>query len=146
MIEVAGHGGTEVAAGHLATITAKDVLVAISFPRYALDVIRLTKFASERSACVITITDSPASPLAELGQHRLYAQGTHPILPNSACSAVALIEALAVSLMVSNKANVAKAARLTEAISAYMFGSSPVSGSKPKGSGLRRPRAKPQGE
>jgi hypothetical protein len=33
-----------------------------------------------------------------------------------------VIEALAVSLMTSNKANVAKAARHTEAIAAYLYG------------------------
>jgi DNA-binding MurR/RpiR family transcriptional regulator len=129
VIEVAGHGGTEVAAGHLANITARDVLVIISFPRYALDVIRLAGFARERAACIVSITDSPASPLAELGRHVLYAQSTHPILPSSSSAAIAVIEALVVSLMVSNKANVAKAARLTDAISAYLYGPVSVSNS-----------------
>lgn len=122
VVEVAGHGGTEVAAGHLATITAKDVLVVISFPRYALDVIRLANFARSRQASIVSLTDSPASPLAELADHVLYAQSSHPVLSSSSTAAVALIEALAVSLMVSNKDNVEKAARLTEAISAYLYG------------------------
>lgn len=122
VIEVAGPGGTEVAAGHLATITSKDVLVVISFPRYALDVIRLTQFARDRGACIVAITDAPASPLAALGDHVLYAESSHPILPSSATSAIAVIEALVVSLMASSKANVDKAARLTEAISAYLYG------------------------
>jgi DNA-binding MurR/RpiR family transcriptional regulator len=136
VIEVAGHGGTEVAAGHLANITAGDVLVAIALPRYALDAIRLAGFARSRDATVVSITDSPASPLAELGSLVLYAQGNHPVLASSSSAALAVIEALAVSLMVSNKANVAKAARLTEAISSYLYdttnSSSPVSISKPK--------------
>jgi DNA-binding MurR/RpiR family transcriptional regulator len=122
VVEVAGHGGTEVAAGHLANITARDALVVLSFPRYALDVIRLTNFARDHGACIVSITDAPASPLAALGDHVLYAESSHPILPSSATAAVAVIEALAVSLMASNEANVAKAARLTEAISAYLVG------------------------
>jgi DNA-binding MurR/RpiR family transcriptional regulator len=126
VIEVAGHGGTEVAAGHLANITAKDVLVVLSFPRYALDVIRLTNFARDHGACIVSITDAPASPLAALGDFVLYAESSHPILPSSATAAVAVIEALAVSLMASSKANVAKAARLTEAISAYLVGAEPL--------------------
>lgn len=125
VVEVAGQGGTEVAAGHLANITDKDMLVVISFPRYALDVIRLAKFARSRAACILSITDSPASPLAELGDFVLYAQSAHPILPSSSTAAVALIEALTVSLMVSDKANVDKAARLTEAIAAYLYGDAP---------------------
>lgn len=129
VVEVAGSGGTEVAAGHLANITGKDVLVVISLPRYALDVVRLAQFARDRGATVVSVTDSPASPLAGLGQHVLYAHSTHPVLPSSSSAALAVIEALAVALMVSNKSNVAKAARLTEAISAYLVGPDPVSSS-----------------
>lgn len=125
VVEVAGHGGTEVAAGHLANITPKDVLVIVSFPRYALDVIRLAGFARSRAACIVSITDSPASPLAELADIALFAQSAHAVLPSSASAALALIEALVATLMVSNKDNVDKAARLTEAISAYLYGAEP---------------------
>jgi DNA-binding MurR/RpiR family transcriptional regulator len=138
VVEVAGHGGTEVAAGHLTNITARDVLVVLSFPRYTRDVIRLTNFARDHGACIVSITDAPASPLAELGDHVLYAESSHPILPSSATAAVALIEALAVSLMASNKANVATAARLTEAISAYLVGAEPAAGSTDKKRARRR--------
>ncbi len=131
VIEVAGQGGTEIAAGHLANITARDVLVVISFPRYSLDVIRLAGFAREREATVVSITDSPASALAKVATYTLYAQCTHPVLPSSATAAIAVIEALVVSLMVSNKDNVAKAARLTDAISAWLYGADSVSRSTP---------------
>lgn len=122
VVEVAGQGGTEVAAGHLATAGPDDLLVVISFPRYALDVIRLAQYARDHGACVVSITDAPASPLVEVSEHVLYANSGHAVLPSSATAAVAVIEALAVSLMVSNKDNVEKAARLTEAISAYLYG------------------------
>lgn len=132
VVEVAGLGGTEVAAGHLANITAKDVLVVISLPRYALDVIRLTNFARSRDACIVAMTDSPASPLVELADHVLYAQSSHPVLPSSSTAALAMIEALTVSLMVSNKENVEKAARLTEAISAYLYGPESAQPARPR--------------
>jgi DNA-binding MurR/RpiR family transcriptional regulator len=122
VVEAAASGGTEVAASHLATITDKDVLVVISLPRYTLDAASLTRFARDAGATIVSITDSPASPLAELGHHVLYAHSTHPVLPSSSSAALAVIEALAVSLMTSNKANVAKAARHTEAIAAYLHG------------------------
>ena len=137
VVEVAASGGTEVAASHLANITSKDVLVAISLPRYTLAVVPLTRFARDHGATVVSITDSPASPLAELGHHVLYAHSAHPVLPSSGSSTLAVIEALAVSLMTSNKANVAKAARHTEAIAAYLVGEHQIrTGSmqkKPKG-------------
>ncbi|WP_198117794.1 MurR/RpiR family transcriptional regulator [Massilia rhizosphaerae] len=122
VVEVAASGGTEVAASHLATVTARDVLVVVSLPRYTLDAASLTRFARDAGATIVSITDSPASPLAELGHHVLYAHCAHPVLPSSSSAALAVIEALAVALMTSNKANVAKAARHTEAIAAYLHG------------------------
>jgi DNA-binding MurR/RpiR family transcriptional regulator len=122
VVEVVGIGGSEVAAGHLVNLTAHDVLVVISFPRYTLDCIGLASFARDRGARIVALTDSPASPLAELADHVLYAQSTHPVLPSSASTALAMIEALAVALMVSNKKNVEKAARLSEVIAAYLYG------------------------
>jgi DNA-binding MurR/RpiR family transcriptional regulator len=122
VIEVVGIGGTEVAAGNLVNIREKDVLVAISFPRYTLDCARLASYARDRQATVVALTDSPASPLAELADHLLCAQSLHPVLPSSSSAALALIEALAAALMVSKRANGEKAARLTEVISTYLYG------------------------
>lgn len=139
VVEVAAAGGTEVAASQLATVTDKDVLVVISLPRYTLAAVSLTRFARDGGATVVSITDSPASPLAELGHHVLYAHCTHPVLPSSSSAALAVIEALAVSLMTSNKANVAKAARHTEAIAAYLYGEHQIrSSSTQKKEGARK--------
>jgi len=142
VVEAAASGGTEVAAGHLATIGAKDVLVVISLPRYTLDVVPLTRFARDAGAAIVSITDSPASPLAELGHHVLYAHSAHPVLPSSSSAALAVIEALAVSLMTSNKANVAKAARHTEAIAAYLYGEHQVRSTQKKEGAKKRSAAK----
>jgi DNA-binding MurR/RpiR family transcriptional regulator len=120
VVEVVGYGGTEVAAGHLANITEKDVLVVISFPRYALDVIRLTQFARMHSTCIVAITDSAASPIAQMGDYLLLAPSNHSVLPSSTTAAVAVIEALVSSIMVSNKKNVEKSQRQTEALAAYL--------------------------
>ncbi|WP_425253394.1 MurR/RpiR family transcriptional regulator [Janthinobacterium sp. NFX145] len=143
VVEVVGIGGSEVAAGHLVNLTAHDVLVVISFPRYTLDCIGLASFARDRGACIVALTDSPASPLAELADHALYAQSTHPVLPSSASTALAMIEALAVALMVSNKKNVEKAARLSDVIAAYLYGGEHgVQGSRKTASKQRKAVAK----
>jgi hypothetical protein len=61
------------------------------------------------------------------------------VLPSSSSAALAVIEALAVSLMTSNKANVAKAARHTEAIAAYLYGEHQIrTGSTQKKDGARK--------
>lgn len=120
VVEVVSYGGTEVAAGNLMHISAKDVLLVISFPRYALDAIRLTQFARDHGAAVVALTDSAASPLAQLSDQVVLAPSNHAVLPSSASAALAVIEALVSCLMTSNKHNVEKALQLTQALSAYL--------------------------
>jgi DNA-binding MurR/RpiR family transcriptional regulator len=121
VINVVEYGGTEVAAGRLATIGEGDVLFAITFPRYANDVVHLTRYARDQRAQVIGLSDSVASPLARHAHELLVAPSDHPILSSSAVAAVAIIEAINASVMVSDRENIARAARLTEAISSYLL-------------------------
>jgi DNA-binding MurR/RpiR family transcriptional regulator len=122
VVEMAGPGGNEVAAGHLVHIGRGDVLVAMSFPRYASDVLRFAQFARNHKACVVSITDTPFAPMVALSDHVLYASSAHGVLPSSYVATVAVIESLVASLMVSSKANVKKAARLSAVIAEYMVG------------------------
>jgi DNA-binding MurR/RpiR family transcriptional regulator len=120
LVNVVEFGGTEVAAGRLMNLDASDALIAISFPRYAADAIHLTRYAVDRGASILALTDSVASPLAPLADEVLIAHSSHPVLSSSNVAALLVIEALVTALMVSNGTNVEKAARLTEAISAYL--------------------------
>jgi DNA-binding MurR/RpiR family transcriptional regulator len=133
VISVVEYGGTEVAAGRLMNIGPDDVLIVISFPRYALDVLRLTQYARARKAFVVAMTDSPASPLASLGDALLVARSDHPVLPSSFVAPLAVAEALIAALMVSNKRNVNKAARLTEAISSYLYSTASPTAARERG-------------
>jgi DNA-binding MurR/RpiR family transcriptional regulator len=117
---VVEYGGTENAAGRLMNLGPEDALVAISFPRYATDVVHLTRYAADQGVTIFAITDSAASPLVPLASETLIAQATHPVLSSSNVAALLVIEALVAALMVSNADNLAKAARLTDAISAYL--------------------------
>jgi len=121
VVDVVAYGGTEVAAGRLMNITDKDLLITISFPRYALDAISLTSFARGRGAGVVALTDSSASPLTALADHALLAKSEHAVLPSSSTAAVALVEAISCSLMVANKKNLARAAELSAAIAPYLY-------------------------
>jgi DNA-binding MurR/RpiR family transcriptional regulator len=82
----------------------------------------LTDYARGRGAVIVAITDSPASPIARHANHLLLAPATHPVLSSSQSAAVVVIEALVSSLMVSNRKNVEQAAKLTDAISSFLFG------------------------
>jgi DNA-binding MurR/RpiR family transcriptional regulator len=120
LVNVVEFGGTEIAAGRLMNLGPEDALIAISFPRYASDVVHLTRYAADRGAVIIALTDAAASPLVPFAQEVLIAQSAHPVLSSSSVAAVLAVEALVTALMISNTDNVAKAARLTDAISAYL--------------------------
>jgi DNA-binding MurR/RpiR family transcriptional regulator len=121
LINVVEFGGTEVAAGRLMNVGPGDALVAISVPRYASDAVQLAAYARDRGAGVVAITDSPASPLARIADHLLLAPSRHPVLSSSLAAIVLVVEALVTAMMVSNRANVAQAEKLTEAISSYLY-------------------------
>jgi DNA-binding MurR/RpiR family transcriptional regulator len=120
-INVVEYGGTEVAAGKLMNIGEKDLLIAISFPRYASDAITLTRYARDRGARIVAMTDSIASPLIPWSHDVLVCSATHPVLSSSYTAAVLVAEALVASLMLSGNNHVTQAAKLTDAISAYMY-------------------------
>lgn len=113
-------GGNENAAYRLAAITEQDVLLAISMPRYSQDTLQLSRFARERNATVLAITDSPASPLTAIADHVLFAPADHPVLTSSNIAVLALIEGLVAGVMARNKEAVKLATELTESVMAYL--------------------------
>ena len=124
-INVVEFGGTEVAAGRLMNIGPKDLLISISFPRYASDAVMLTRYARDRCAHVIALTDSMASPLTAWSHDVLIAPASHPVLSSSYSAALLIIESLVTSLMVSGDNQINQAEKLTEAISAYLYSDKP---------------------
>jgi DNA-binding MurR/RpiR family transcriptional regulator len=57
----------------LVHIESGDVLIGISFPRYSKRTVEGVRFAKEKGAKIIAITDSGASPLNEYANHVLVA-------------------------------------------------------------------------
>ncbi len=76
----------------LLRIGEKDVCIAISFPRYSKRTITALRFARDRGACAIALTDSMRSPIAELAQLVLVAS----------CDAVAFVDSLVAPLSLLN--------------------------------------------
>lgn len=87
-------GGLEGSAYRLSGITRNDTLLAIALPAYTRDTIRLAEYAKSREACVLSITDCPASPLVQLSKMSLFIPSNHPVLPNSKIGLMAAIETL----------------------------------------------------
>ncbi|MCW3478186.1 MurR/RpiR family transcriptional regulator [Neisseriaceae bacterium JH1-16] len=132
-IAISMEGGNENAAYRLAAIGESDLLLAIALPRYSLDTVQLARFAKQRGAKVVAITDSPASPLCEMADYVLYAPVDHPVLTSSNAAALALIEGLVAAVMACNKEAVRLSAELTESVLSYLYVSTPDGlGAKPR--------------
>ena len=79
-------------------ISPEDVLVGISFPRYSSRTVKALKFASDRGAKVVAITDSKMSPLIPYSQYCLLAKSDMASFVDSLVAPLSLINALAVAV------------------------------------------------
>jgi Transcriptional regulators len=61
-------------ADELLWLSPRDTLVAVSIRRYSKQVIQAAQYFRQQGASVVTITDSPLSPIAGLSDHRLLIQ------------------------------------------------------------------------
>lgn len=71
-----------------------DVLVGISFPRYSKRTVKSMRYAKDQGATTIAITDSEASPLAELADHTLMARSDMISFVDSLVAPLSLVNAL----------------------------------------------------
>jgi DNA-binding MurR/RpiR family transcriptional regulator len=75
-------------------IGPEDVCVAISFPRYSSRTVTALRFAQDRGACAIAITDSRHSPIAALARFILVARSDTISFVDSLVAPLSLINAL----------------------------------------------------
>lgn len=79
-------------------INAGDVVIGISFPRYSSKTVEALKFAVERGAEVVAITDSPHSPLVPFARYSLFAKSDMASFVDSLVAPLSLINALIVAI------------------------------------------------
>ena len=75
-----------------------DVVICISFPRYSSRTVKAMRFARDRGATVIALTDSEMSPLAGMAQHTLLAKSDMASFVDSLVAPLSLINALIVAV------------------------------------------------
>ncbi len=75
-----------------------DVALGISFPRYSARTVSALRFAKDRGAHVIGITDSAFSPIAETSTTTLIARSDMASFVDSLCAPLSLINALIVAI------------------------------------------------
>jgi DNA-binding MurR/RpiR family transcriptional regulator len=88
-----GDGGLG-AARHISRMGERDLVIAIAFPRYIKDTVRIATLARSRGVPVLAVTDSHRSPLAAVARISLYASSRRQFASVSNAAALALIEAL----------------------------------------------------
>ena len=84
-------------------INEKDVFIGLSFPRYSKRTIKAMRYASDRGAAVIGITDTPVSPIAKLADIALCAKSDMVSFLDSLVAPLSLVNALIVATSAAAK-------------------------------------------
>lgn len=82
----------------LVKVGEEDVVIGISFPRYSSSTVRAMRFAQDRGATTIAITDSEASPLAPISAFTLKARSDMASFVDSLVAPLSLVNALLVAI------------------------------------------------
>jgi DNA-binding MurR/RpiR family transcriptional regulator len=117
----AGEGGAEQAIRRLFRLAAGDAVIGIALPRYSKDTIDLLRFARERGATIIAITDGPSSPVVKNADIVLYVGAEHGVLTSSGVAAFALIEALGAAAARQTKDPLDAATEFSERVLPYLY-------------------------
>jgi DNA-binding MurR/RpiR family transcriptional regulator len=89
-------------------INEEDVIIGISFPRYSMRTLKALEFANNRSARVITLTDSVNSPMNLYSSCNLIAKSDMASIVDSLVAPLSVINALIVSLCMKKQNDVAE--------------------------------------
>lgn len=97
-------------------IDERDVIIGISFPRYSMRTLKAMEFANNRSAKVITLTDSVHSPMNLYSSCNLIASSDMASIVDSLVAPLSVINALIVSLCMKRQDDVASTLEMLEHI------------------------------
>ncbi len=88
-------------------ICPQDVFIGISFPRYSKRTAEAARYARDKGACVVAVTDGQASPLARYADVLLLANSDMASFVDSLVAPLSLINALIVAVGLKNSEGVA---------------------------------------
>ena len=100
----------------LIRIDERDVIIGISFPRYSMRTLKALEFASNRSAKVITLTDSIHSPMNLYSSCNLIARSDMVSIVDSLVAPLSIINAMVVALCMKKQTEVVKTLETLEEI------------------------------
>jgi len=84
-------------------VSEEDVVIGISFPRYSKRTLKAMEFAQSRGAGVITITDSPLSPMIPFADCSLLARSDMASFVDSLVAPMSLVNALIIAICINKK-------------------------------------------
>ena len=87
-------------------ISDKDAIIGISFPRYSMRTLKAMEFANNRSAKVITLTDSIHSPMNLYSSCNLIARSDMASIVDSLVAPLSVVNALVVALCMKKQKEV----------------------------------------
>jgi DNA-binding MurR/RpiR family transcriptional regulator len=87
-------------------VQPQDLLIGISFPRYARRTVEAMAFAKNKGAETVAITDSLLSPLTTYADHILLARSDMASFVDSLVAPLSLINALIVAVGIRKKADI----------------------------------------
>lgn len=97
-------------------IGKEDVIIGISFPRYSMRTLKAMEFANNRSAKVITLTDSVHSPMNLYSSCNLIAKSDMASIVDSLVAPLSVINSLIVALCMKKQTEVAGTLEMLEEI------------------------------
>ena len=83
-----------------------DVVIGISFPRYSKRTLKAVEFAHAQKATVISVTDSPLSPMTQYADYSLLARSDMASFVDSLVAPMSLLNALIVALSMKKKTEI----------------------------------------
>lgn len=100
----------------MVNLTEEDAVIGISFLRYSKKAVTAIKYAADRGAATIAITDSPLAPIATAAKYTLQARSDMVSFVDSLVAPLSVINALIVVSAISRKDEVAKTLQSLEKI------------------------------
>ena len=84
-------------------LSPEDAVIGISFPRYSRKAVKAMRFASDRGASTVAITDSALSPMAEAATYLLRARSDIASIVDSLVAPLSVINAFIVTVAIKKK-------------------------------------------
>lgn len=97
-------------------IGKEDVMIGISFPRYSIRTLKAMELANNRSARVITLTDSVHSPMNLYSSCNLIAKSDMSSILDSLTAPLSVINALILAICMKKQGEVVKTLKMMEQV------------------------------